>query len=77
MDGERGRRIGRGLDLSIGTLEETVRSVKSYPTPHNVKTPQRFLGLALYYRRYVEDFARQAAPVYILLQKDFDFQMNI
>jgi hypothetical protein len=60
-------------NLGIGTLEETVRCVKEYPTPHNVKSLQRFLRLAVYYRRFVKDFARQAAPLYKLLQKDVPF----
>ncbi len=61
-------------NLGIGTLEETVRSVKEYPTPHNVKSLQRFLGLAVYYRRFVKDFARQASPLYKLLQKDAPYK---
>jgi hypothetical protein len=61
-------------NLGIGTLEETVRSVKEYPTPHNVKSLQRFLGLAVYYRRFVKDFARQASPLYKLLEKDAPYK---
>ena len=47
----------RVSNLGIGTLEETVRAVKEYPRPHNVKSLQRFLGLAVYYRKFVKNFA--------------------
>ena len=39
-----GHRVG---NLGMGTLEETVRAVKEYPRPHNVRSLQRFLGLAV------------------------------
>lgn len=61
-------------NLGIGTLEETVRAVKEYPIPHNVKSLQRFLGLAVYYRRFVQNFARLAAPLYELLKDGVPFK---
>jgi hypothetical protein len=59
----------RVSNLGIGTLEETVKAVKEYPRPHNVKALQRFLGLAVYYRKFVKNFARIATPLYDLLKK--------
>lgn len=61
-------------NLGIGTLEETVRAVKEYPVPRNVKELQRFLGLAVYYRRFVRNFARITTPLYKLLKKDQDWK---
>lgn len=61
-------------NLGIGTLEETVRAVKEFPRPHNVKSLQRFLGLAVYYRKFVKGFAKIATPLYELLKKDKEWK---
>ncbi|KAI5448788.1 hypothetical protein NCC49_006590 [Naganishia albida] len=60
----------RVSNLGIGTLEETVRAVTEFPRPQSVKSLQLFLGLAVYYRKFVRNFARIAAPLYELLKKD-------
>jgi len=57
-------------DLGIGTSEGTVRAVNAFPRPHNIKTLQHFLGLTVYYRRHIKDFAKLAAPLYACLKKD-------
>ena len=57
-------------NLGIGTAVETVRAVSDFPTPRNIKALQRFLGLAVYYRRFIKDFSKVAAPLYALLKKD-------
>lgn len=60
-------------NLGIGTADEadvTVKAVKEFPVPKNVKQLQRFLGLCVYYRRFVQGFAKIAAPLYNLVKKD-------
>lgn len=52
---------------------EKISAVKDFPRPHNVKTIRSFLGLANYYRRFVKDFAKIAAPLNQLLRKDHKF----
>lgn len=64
----------RVSNLGIGTLEETVRAVTEFPRPHDVKSLQRFLGLAVYYRKFVKNFARIAAPLYELLKKETEWK---
>lgn len=64
----------RVSNLGIGTLEETVRAVTEFPRPHNIKSLQRFLGLAVYYRKFVKNFARIAAPLYELLKKETEWK---
>ena len=48
----------------VATDPEKVKAVEEWPTPATVKQLQAFLGLAGYYRRYIEMFAQIAAPLY-------------
>jgi hypothetical protein len=63
-------------NLGIGTAEETVRAVTDFPIPVKVKQLQRFLGLAVYYRRFIKDFSQVAAPLYALLKKDAPWEWS-
>ena len=49
---------------------EKVEGVLNWPVPRNVKEVQKFLGLANYYRRFIKDFARIAALLYVLVRKE-------
>ena len=42
--------------------EEKVRAVRDIPVPKTVKQVRGFVGLASFYRKFVEDFAKIAAP---------------
>ena len=53
----------------IAPDEDKIEAVRDFPRPHNVKTPRSFLGLGIYYRRFVKDFAKIAAPLNNLLRK--------
>jgi len=50
--------------------KEKVEEVLSWPAPRNVKEVQKFLGLTNYYRRFIENFARIAAPLHMLVRKE-------
>ncbi|ODN04354.1 Transposon Tf2-6 polyprotein [Orchesella cincta] len=50
-----------------------VIKIKQYPTPKNVTDIQKFLGLLSYYRKFIENFAEKAKPLYELLRKDMEF----
>ena len=50
--------------------KEKVEGVLSWPAPKNVKEVQKFLGLANYYRRFIKDFTRIAAPLHVLVRKE-------
>ena len=49
-------------------------SLKNANRPQNVKSLQRFLGLANYYRRFVPLFSNRAEALYRLLNKDVKFE---
>jgi len=50
--------------------KEKVEGVLNWPVPRNIKEVQKFLGLANYYRRFIKDFARIAAPLHVLVRKE-------
>ena len=43
--------------------EEKVKTVREWPTPTTVKQVQRFLGFVNFYRRFIKDFSKIAAPL--------------
>lgn len=48
----------------VATDPEKISAVRDWPRPATVKQLQAFLGLAGYYRRYIDKFAQIAAPLY-------------
>jgi hypothetical protein len=51
-----------------------VQDVLSWKTPTSVSDIQSFLGLAGYYRRFIEGFSRISKPMTELLEKDKEFK---
>ena len=63
------------LDIVIGPegikMEKgKVKGVLEWLTPKCVKDVQKFLGLANYYRRFIEGFVTVARPLHDLVKKD-------
>jgi len=56
----------RGVEMQ----KEKVERVLNWLAPQNIKEVQKFLGLANYYRRFIKDFARIAAPLHVLVRKE-------
>jgi len=54
----------------IEMQKEKVEGVLSWSAPRNIKEVQKFLGLTNYYRRFIKDFARIAAPLHMLVRKE-------
>ena len=50
--------------------KEKVEGVLNWPAPRNIKEVQKFLDLANYYKRFIKDFARIAAPLHVLVRKE-------
>ena len=50
-----------------------IKVVVDWPAPTNVTEVHQFLGLASYYRRYVQNFSAIAAPLHTLTQKGVPF----
>ena len=48
----------------------------SWERPKSIFEIHSFLGLVGYYRRFIEDFSRLAAPMTILTRKEVKFEWN-
>ena len=55
--------------LGVSCDPEKVACVSNWPVPESLKEVRQFLGLASYYRKFVKDFAKLAAPMYNLTKK--------
>ena len=53
-----------------------VRAVLEFPVPESVTNVQQLLGLTSYYRRFIAQFARIAAPLHALTRKDVKFEWS-
>ena len=52
---------------------EKTAIVDTFPAPKNIKEVRSFLGLTNYYRRFIRDYSKLAAPMYGLLRQDVTF----
>jgi hypothetical protein len=62
-----------GMVLSpqgIAMQKEKTRAIEEWPVSQNIKDVQRFIGLANYYRRFIDQFTKIAAPLHMLTRKD-------
>ncbi|KAE8976626.1 hypothetical protein PR001_g25365, partial [Phytophthora rubi] len=67
---ERLEYLGHELDADgVRLMPSLVHSVQEFPVPTDVTELKRFVHMAGYYRRFVPDFARKAAPMTKLLRK--------
>ena len=55
------------LAKGISANPEKVEKVRTWPVPRNIKEVQSFLGLASYYRRFIDKFAEKARCLHELV----------
>lgn len=68
-----------GYEIQDGTIRpspDKTKDVKKIPEPKNDKQIQSFLGLAGYFRKFIEKFASIAKPLSDLLRNGVKFQFN-
>lgn len=69
-----------GQYVSEGAIrvdESLIRGIEEWPKPRSVKDVQRFLGLAGYYRKFIEGYARIAKPISDLIRgKRFEWGLE-
>ena len=61
-------------DVSVDP--EKVEALMSYERPKSVFEIRSFLGLAAYYRRFIEDFSRLVAPMTRLTRNEVKFDWD-
>lgn len=60
----------------VSTDPKKIEKVANWPVPTSKKEVQQFLGLANYYRRFVENFAKIAKPLHRLTEKTTKFEWS-
>ncbi len=61
---------------SVHPDPDKVRAVTDFKVPSTVKHVRQFLGLTGYYRRFVQDYAKHAEPLFALTKKDVSFNWD-
>ncbi|XP_075454115.1 uncharacterized protein LOC142493625 [Ascaphus truei] len=51
---------------------DKLKAVTNWPRPDSLKSVQRFLGFANYFRKFIRDFSRIVAPITALTKKGAD-----
>lgn len=62
-----GHLVSRG---TLKPLNDKIIAIQNCPVPKNRTELQKFLGLAQYYRRFIQGFSKIAAPLFELTAKD-------
>ncbi|KAK7891460.1 hypothetical protein WMY93_023423 [Mugilogobius chulae] len=71
--------VDRIINPSVGQLKadpEKLKAVAEWPTPESRKQLQRFLGFANFYRRFIKDYSRKAAPLTRLTSTSIPFKWS-
>ena len=63
-------------ERGIETSPEKTQAVVEWPVPTSVTEVRSFVGLTSYYRRFVRDFSKIAAPLNALTRKDKKFEWD-
>ncbi|MDA8031805.1 MAG: RNA-directed DNA polymerase, partial [Alphaproteobacteria bacterium] len=63
-------------DQGVATNPALTEKVSNWPEPQSVREVQQFLGLASYYRRFVQDYAQIAKPLHRLTEKSCSFRWS-
>ena len=60
----------------VAIIPDKVQSILDWKTPSSVKDVRSFLGMAGYYRRFVENFSKIDKPMTNLLKKNKKFEWS-
>ena len=58
----------------LTTMESKVEAVKNWTKPNNINEIRSFLGTVGYYRKFIPNFSKLAAPLTVLLRKNCSFK---
>lgn len=60
----------------ITISERHTDAVRNFPVPINIQQTQRFIGLANYFRKFINNYALKAKPLHNLLKKSVSFEFD-
>ena len=60
-------------DKGLETDPDKIKLIHNFPVPQNLKSLRSFIGLAQFYRRFIKNFSKIAAPLFQLQKKDQEF----
>ena len=58
----------------LKSSEHNLTAVREFSVPTNLKHLQQFMGLTSHYRRFIQNYAKIAHPLFALLQKGAQYQ---
>jgi hypothetical protein len=65
------------LEKGIAIDPEKIKVIKGWPTPRNVSDIRSFMGLAIYYRRFIVGFSNISHPITSLQKKGTKFEWTL
>lgn len=69
--------LGYSIDYrGLRPTNSGIIAVQRFPEPKTIKKVHSFIGLASYFRKFIENFAIVAKPLYSLLKKDATFKFE-
>ena len=66
--------IGPG---GVRMQKDKVDGILNWPTPRSTRNVQKFMGLANYYRQFIQDFSMVAKPLNMLVGKDRKWEWGV
>ena len=61
----------------LRTIKKKQQAINYYPRPTNADQIRSFLGLANYYRKFIDNFAEKAHPLTELTKKNAKFEWTL
>ena len=65
------------LEEGISVDPEKIEAIMNWPTPRNVTDVRSFMGLAGYYRRFIEGFSKVVHAITSLQKKGMKFEWTL
>jgi len=69
-----GHQVGGG-EIKPGS--EKTKASRKFPMPQNIKAVQSFLGLTVFFRKFIKNYLLIAKPLTNLLRKDVKLKMGL
>lgn len=69
--------LGHSIDKNgVKPTDRNIEAIKMVPTPKSVSEVQRFVGMASYFRKFINQFAAKAQPLHYLCKKNVEFKWS-